>query len=61
MPINGIETAYKDRYTFAPPSKRQIKAGSVVHFASAIYKYREQFGETPSDTPRRSVVAQSSR
>jgi len=37
MPINGIETAYKDRYTFAPPSKRQIKAGSVVHFASAIY------------------------
>ena len=37
MPINGIETAYKDRYTFGPPSKRQIKAGSVVHFASAIY------------------------
>ena len=22
MPINGIETAYKDRYTFAPPSQR---------------------------------------
>ena len=42
MPINGIETAYKDRYTFAPPSKRQIKAGSVVHFASAIYKKRPE-------------------
>jgi len=34
MPINGIETAYKDRYTFAPLSQR---ADSVVHFASAIY------------------------
>jgi hypothetical protein len=22
MPINGIETAYKDRYTFAPLSQR---------------------------------------
>ncbi len=34
MPINGIETAYKDRYTFAPPSQRVVR---VVHFASAIY------------------------
>jgi hypothetical protein len=42
MPTNGIETAYKDRYTFAPPSKRQIKAGSVVHFASAIYTVRAE-------------------
>ena len=25
MPINGIETAYKDRYTFAPPSKRSAQ------------------------------------
>ena len=37
MPINGIETAYKDRYTFAPLSQR---ADSVVHFASAIYTVR---------------------
>jgi hypothetical protein len=50
MPINGIETAYKDRYTFAPPSKRQIKAGSVVHFASAIYIAVEQFGAAHGNT-----------
>jgi len=24
MPINGIETAYKDRYTFAPLSQRAV-------------------------------------
>jgi hypothetical protein len=34
MPINGIETAYKDRYTFAPVTARR----TVVHFASAIYR-----------------------
>ncbi len=37
MPFKDIETAQQNRYTFAPPSKRQITAGSVVHFASAIY------------------------
>src|SRR5664279_604551 len=37
MPINGVKKPYKDRYTFAPPSKRHFTAGSVVHFASAIY------------------------
>ena len=35
MPINGVKKAYKDRYTFAPPSTRHFTAGSVVHFASA--------------------------
>jgi len=37
MPFKDIESAYQDRYTFVPPSKRQIKAGSVVHFAPALY------------------------
>lgn len=38
MPFKDIESAYQDRYTFVPPSKRQMKAGSVVHFAPALYK-----------------------
>jgi hypothetical protein len=39
MPFKDIESAYQDRYTFVPPSKRQIKAGSVVHFAPALYTF----------------------
>jgi hypothetical protein len=40
MPINGVKKPYKDRYTFA--SKRHFTAGSVVHFASAIYTSARQ-------------------
>ena len=42
MPINDIEMAYKDRYTFAPLSQRAV---TVVHFASAIYNHVVVFGE----------------
>jgi hypothetical protein len=30
MPINGIKTAYKDRYTFAPLSQRSEKPVHTV-------------------------------
>ena len=36
-PINGIETAYKDRYTFAPPSKRSAQPVQWYILPSAIY------------------------
>ena len=42
MPFKDIESAYQDRDTFVPPSKRQIKAGSVVHFAPALYTLRSR-------------------
>jgi hypothetical protein len=37
MPGTDIEKAYQDRYTLAPPSRHRLKAGSVVHFAGAVY------------------------
>jgi hypothetical protein len=37
MPGTDIEKPYQDRYTLAPPSRRRLNPGPVVHFAAAVY------------------------
>jgi hypothetical protein len=38
MPGTDIEKPYQDQYTFEPLSRRGLDTGSVVHFATAVYK-----------------------
>jgi hypothetical protein len=59
MPINGIETAYKDRYTFAPPSQRAaqwytlplrfIHASDRLRPVSLLPERKRQFAKPPLD------------
>jgi len=54
MPINGIETAYKDRYTFAPLSQRAaqwytLPLRFIICIVKIIYTPFTSVPENPLD------------
>ena len=59
MPINGIETAYKDRYTFAPLSQRAVPIQwytlppRFIVTEVTYYRWRQEYGGLKSDQVKR--------